>query len=44
MISSVCWMMRTAMSFCPELRPFLMRQHARRSTIGQVALRKRFTW
>lgn len=44
MISKACLTMRTAISFLPLFRPCIMRLHARRSTMGHWALRKRFTW
>lgn len=34
--------MRTAMSFLPLLRPFIMRELVRRSMMGHCAFRKRF--
>lgn len=42
-ISNAWATMRTAMSFLPLFRPFIMRELVRRSTIGHCALRKRLT-
>ncbi len=35
--------MRTAISFLPLLRPFIIREFVRRSIMGHWAFRKRFT-
>jgi len=42
-ISKACATMRTAMSFFPLLRPFIMRALVRRSMMGHCALRNRLT-
>ncbi len=42
-ISKACATIRTAMSFFPLLRPFIISELVRRSTIGHWALRKRLT-
>ena len=44
MISNACLTMRIAISFLPLLRPCIINESVRRSTIGHCALRKRFTW
>lgn len=41
MISKECLTMRQAISFLPLLRPFIIREQVRRSTMGHWALRKR---
>lgn len=43
MISKACLTMRTDISFLPLLRPRIMSELVKRSTIGHCALRKRFT-
>ncbi len=40
-ISNECATIRTAMSFFPLLRPFIMSELVRRSMIGHCALRNR---
>ena len=42
-ISNACATIRTAMSFLPLLRPFIISELVRRSTMGHWALRKRLT-
>lgn len=41
MISKACLTMRTVMSFLPLLRPCIIMELVRRSTMGHCALRKR---
>ena len=43
MISNECLTILTVMSFLPLLRPCIIREQARRSTIGHWALRNLFT-
>merc|ERR1711966_339553 len=43
-MSKACWTMRTAMIFLPLLRPCIMSEQVRRSTIGHWAFLKRFCW
>lgn len=43
MISKACFTIRTDISFLPLLRPLIMSEFVKRSTIGHWALRKRLT-